>query len=51
TMESKGKEVAVVDPSLKRARKGKNGASSSSSKVGPREEIWRKSGSSSWAYL
>ncbi|MCE3050176.1 hypothetical protein HAX54_046591, partial [Datura stramonium] len=35
TMSSKGKEVVVVDPSLKMTRKGKEGASSSASKVGP----------------
>ncbi|MCE3049572.1 hypothetical protein HAX54_045183, partial [Datura stramonium] len=35
TVESKGKEVVVEYPSLKRARKGKKEASSSTSKAGP----------------
>ncbi|MCD9644700.1 hypothetical protein HAX54_033114, partial [Datura stramonium] len=34
-MASKGKEVVVVEPSLKRTRKGKKGASSSASKASP----------------
>ncbi|MCD9639078.1 hypothetical protein HAX54_023362, partial [Datura stramonium] len=35
TMSSNGKEMIVVDPSVKRDRKGKTGASSSTFKVGP----------------
>ncbi|MCD7465302.1 hypothetical protein HAX54_001012, partial [Datura stramonium] len=40
-MASKWKEV-VVDPSLKRTRKGKKGASSSASKVGPARRFGAK---------
>ncbi|MCD9644630.1 hypothetical protein HAX54_033017, partial [Datura stramonium] len=42
TMPSKGKEVVVTDPSLKRARKGKKGASSSTLKVGPARRFGAK---------
>ncbi|MCE3052495.1 hypothetical protein HAX54_052764, partial [Datura stramonium] len=41
-MESKGKEVVVVDPSLKRNRKGKKGASSLASKAGPVRRLGEK---------
>ncbi|MCD9640255.1 hypothetical protein HAX54_025456 [Datura stramonium] len=41
-MESKGKEVVVADPSLKRTRKGKNGASSSASKANPARRFGEK---------
>ncbi|MCD7468197.1 hypothetical protein HAX54_006172, partial [Datura stramonium] len=50
-MASKGKDVVVVEPSLKRNRKGKKGASSSASKAGPLRRFWSKSGRASWAYL
>ncbi|MCD9639871.1 hypothetical protein HAX54_024783, partial [Datura stramonium] len=40
TMESKGKEVNLVEPSLKRTTKGNKGSSSSASKAGPVKEIW-----------
>ncbi|MCE2056169.1 hypothetical protein HAX54_044145, partial [Datura stramonium] len=43
-MASKGKEVVVADPGLKRTRKGKKGASSSASKVGPTRRFGEKAG-------
>ncbi|MCD9643902.1 hypothetical protein HAX54_031786, partial [Datura stramonium] len=41
-MASKGKEVVIYDPSLKRTRKGKKRASSSSSKASPARRFGAK---------
>ncbi|MCD9638382.1 hypothetical protein HAX54_022321, partial [Datura stramonium] len=49
-MASKGKEVVVFDPSLKRETKGQKAASSLASKQSC-EEIWSKSSRASWAYF
>ncbi|MCD7448413.1 hypothetical protein HAX54_041904, partial [Datura stramonium] len=42
TMVSKGKQVVVADPSIKRARKGKTEASSSASKASPARRFGAK---------
>ncbi|MCD7467521.1 hypothetical protein HAX54_004994, partial [Datura stramonium] len=42
TMTSKGNEVVLADPSLKRTRKYKKRASSSASKVGPLRRLVQK---------
>ncbi|MCD7466695.1 hypothetical protein HAX54_003637 [Datura stramonium] len=41
-MASKGKEVVVADPSVRRDRKGKMGASSSASKAGAQGDLEQK---------
>ncbi|MCD7452736.1 hypothetical protein HAX54_017990, partial [Datura stramonium] len=41
-MESKGKEVVIAKPSLKRLRKGAKGVSSSAAKTGPSRRFGAK---------